>query len=36
MNSNITQIHTAAITQNENFIADEEEVRKIIEIVNYA
>ena len=36
MNSNITQIHSAAITQKENFIADEEEVRKIIEIVNYA
>jgi copper homeostasis protein len=36
MNSNITQIHSAAITQNQNFIADEEEVRKIIEIVNYA
>jgi copper homeostasis protein len=35
-NSNITQIHSAAITQKENFIADEYEVRKIIEIVNYA
>lgn len=34
--SNITQIHSAAITQKENFVADEEEVRKIIEIVNYA
>lgn len=36
LNSNITQIHSAAITQKENFIADGEEVRKIIEIVNYA
>jgi len=36
LNSNINQIHSAAITQKENFIADEEEVRKIIEIVNYA
>lgn len=36
LNSNITQIHSAAITQNENFVADELEVRKIIEVINYA
>jgi copper homeostasis protein len=33
MNSNITQIHSAAITQKENFIADEKEVLKIMQYI---
>ena len=36
LNSNITQIHSAAIIQKENFVADEREVRKLVEVVNYA
>lgn len=34
LNSNITQIHSAAITQKENFVADEEEVLKIMQSIN--
>ena len=34
MNSNITQIHSAAITQHDHFIADEEEVLKIMQCLS--